>query len=65
MPKKIAALVNELELIGADKITQPNGANRRAATRAAHIIKQLYEDNEQLNLSKSFVDSEGTKYERR
>lgn len=46
MPSKVADLVYELELIGADKITQPQGKNRFAATRAAKLIKELYRDKE-------------------
>ena len=58
MPKEIEALVKELTLIGDDKITQPNGANRRAAKRAARIIRDLYKSNDKLEMEESSLDSE-------
>lgn len=61
MPKEIASLVHELQLIGEDKITQPNGESRRAAARAARIIKQLYEDNEEISIDQGFLDSEAAR----
>jgi hypothetical protein len=57
MPPKIAALVFELEQISKDKITQPAGASRRTAGRAARLIQSLYENvHDESEIEESEVD---------
>lgn len=57
IPKDIEALINELELIGADKITQPQGKSRRTCTRAARLIRDIYKSSDGIEVKKSSLDS--------